>query len=94
MGIGFAYDCAKVREGEGAVLSVLCMLEFLFQEGNQMLVEPESGESEVHPFALEMPFVWVAFRWLDLAEELDGASIGRFAFSVGKKEARETAIGR
>ena len=59
-----------------------------------MLVEPESGESEVHPFALEMPFVWVAFRWLDLAEELDGDSIGQFTFSVGKKEARETVICR
>ena len=68
------------------------MLEFLFQESNQMLVEPESGESEVHPFALEMPFVWVAFRWLNLAEELDGAACGQFTLSVGKEEAGDTAV--
>ena len=42
-----------------------------------MLVKPEAGESEVHSFALKVPFVWVAFRWLNLAEELDGATVGR-----------------
>ena len=59
-----------------------------------MLVEPEAGESEVHPFALKMPFVWVAFRWQNLAEELDGATVGRFSFGVSKDEAGETAISR
>ena len=52
-----------------------------------MLVEPEAGESEVHPFALKVTFIWVVFRWLNLAEELDGATVGRFSFGVGKEEA-------
>ena len=59
-----------------------------------MLVDPEAGESEVHLFALKMPFVWVAFRWLNLAEELDGATVGRFSFGVSNDEAGETAISR
>ena len=70
------------------------MLKFLFQEDNQILVEPDAGESEVHPFALKVPFVWVAFRLLNLAEELDGVTVGRFSFGVGKEEAGETAISR
>jgi hypothetical protein len=68
------------------------VLEFLLQKGNQMFVEPEVGESEVHPFALEVPFVWIAFRWLNLAEELGGASYGQFILSVSKEEAGETTI--
>ena len=59
-----------------------------------MLVEAEEGESEVHPFALKMPFVWVAFRWLNLAEELDGAPVGQFSFGVGEDEAGDTAVSR
>ena len=57
-----------------------------------MLVKPEAGEFEVHLFALKMTFVWIAFRWLNLAEELDGASVGRFSFGVGEDEAGDTAV--
>ena len=70
------------------------MLEFLLQQGDQVFVDPKAGESKVHPFALEVSFVWVAFRWLNLAEELNGAACGQFTLSVGKEEACDTVISR